>query len=116
MANNIDERIVEMQFDNKQFSEGVRGTLKDLDDLKNGLKLEDMSAGFEKLDKAVQNVNLNPLQNGVEVVQQRFSALEVVAISALSRITNQAMSAGERLVKSFTVDPVTSGFDLFRKL
>ena len=113
MANEIDERIVEMQFDNKQFSDGVQTTLKDLEDLKKGLKFDETVSGFERLDKAASNVNLNPLQNGIEVVQQRFSALEVIAISALSRITNQAMAAGESLIKSFTVDPVTSGFDKY---
>lgn len=113
MANEIDERIVEMQFDNKQFSDGVQTTLKDLEDLKKGLKFDETVSGFERLDKAASNVNLNPLQNGIEVVQQRFSALEVIAISALSRITNQAMAAGESLIKSFTVDPITSGFDKY---
>ena len=110
MANNIDERIVEMQFDNKQFESGVKETIKSLDDLKKGLKLEDVTDGFTKLDKAASNINLNPLTNGVEAISQKFSALEVIAVSALARITNQAMATGERLIKSFTVDPIADGW------
>lgn len=113
MPNNIDERIVEMQFDNKQFESGVKDTIKDLDDLKKSLKMDKVADGFEDLNKSVSRVNLNPLQNGVEVISQRFSAMEVIAISALSRITNQAMATAERLVKSFTIDPITSGWSKY---
>lgn len=115
MANNIDERIVELQFDNKQFESGVKDTIKSLDDLKKGLKLEDVTDGFAALDKAATSVNLNPLQNGVEQVSQKFSALEIVAISALNRITNQAMATGETFIKSLTVAPIASGWDKYEQ-
>lgn len=113
MANNIDERIVELQFDNKQFESGVKDTIKSLDDLKKGLKLEDVTNGFVELDKAAGKVSLNPLQNGVERLSEKFSALEIIAISALNRITNQAMATGERLIKSFTLDPIMNGWNQY---
>lgn len=49
---NVDNRIVEMQFDNKQFEHGVRETMSTLDKLKQSLKLENVDDGFKKLGQA----------------------------------------------------------------
>ena len=110
MANSIDERIVEMRFDNKQFENGVESTMSLLDKLKQSLKFEDSVKGFEELDKAAGKVDMNPIGNAVDTVKMKFSALEVVAMTTLATITRQAVMTGERLVKSFTLDPVMKGF------
>ena len=52
-----------------------------------------------------------PLSNAVETVRVRFSALEVMAITALQNITNSALAAGKNLVSAFTIDPIKSGFE-----
>ena len=54
---------------------------------------------------------MSPLTNAVETVRVRFSALEVMAITALQNITNSALAAGKNLVSAFTVDPIKSGFE-----
>ena len=115
MAKNVDERIVEMQFNNKQFESGVKESINSLDKLKQSLELEGAAKGFEKLDAAAGKLNFNPIQNGVEVITQKFSALEIIGITALQRITNQAMATGERLLKSFTIDPITQGWSKYEK-
>lgn len=113
MPNNIDERIVEMRFNNKQFESGVSDTIESLDKLKKGLKFDDSIKGFEELDKAAGKVDLNPIERSAQAVKMQFSALEVMAITALSRITNQAIDAGEKLVKSFTIEPIAHGFEQY---
>ena len=51
MSREIDNRVVQMKFDNKQFEQGVSETMKSLDGLKNSLKLDDAAKGFDVLDK-----------------------------------------------------------------
>ena len=113
MSSSIDKRIVEMQFDNAQFEKGISTSLKSLDNLEKGLKLDGASKGLENLGKTAAGMSFDGLQSGIYAVQQKFSALEVIGITALQRITNQAISTGESLVKSLSVDQIAAGFEKF---
>ena len=105
----VDTNVVEMQFDNRNFEKNVSTTMSTLDKLKAKLSFKGVSDGLDEVGKATKNVDLSPLQRGVESVKVKFSSLEVVAMTALSRITNSVITAGKRLVSSFTIDPVKSG-------
>ena len=113
MSSSIDQRIVEMQFDNKEFESGIRTSLKSIRNLENGLKLEDGAKGFENIGRAANNVSFDTLGSGVVAIQQKFTAMEVVAITALQNIVNKAMAAGEHLVKSLSIDQISAGFEKF---
>ena len=105
----VDTNVVEIQFDNRNFEKNVSTTMSTLDKLKAKLSFKGVSDGLDEVGKATKNVDLSPLQRGVESVKVKFSSLEVVAMTALSRITNSVITAGKRLVSSFTIDPVKSG-------
>ena len=111
MSTTVDERVVEMRFDNKQFEQNIQTSLSSLDKLKRSLNLEGAAKGLETVNDAVQKCNMSPLTNAVETVRVRFSALEVMAITALQNITNSALAAGKNLVSAFTIDPIKSGFE-----
>lgn len=113
MSSSIDKRIVEMQFDNAQFEKGISTSLKSLDNLEKGLKLDGATKGLENLGKTAEGMNFDGLQSGIYAVQQKFSALEVIGITALQRITNQAISTGEALVKSLSTDQIAAGWDKY---
>lgn len=113
MSSSIDQRIVEMQFDNKEFESGIQTSLKSIKKLENNLQLKDSAKGFENLGKAANNVSFDGLTTGVMAVQQKFSAMEIVAITALQNIVNRAMAAGESLVKSLSLDQISAGFEKF---
>ena len=110
MSTTIDERVVEMRFDNKQFENNVQTSLSTLDKLKQSLNLTGASKGLENVDLAAKRIDFSPLSNGIEVAKTKFSALELMAVTALINITDQAVNAGKRLVSAFTIDPVKSGF------
>lgn len=110
MSKSVEERIVEMRFDNQQFEKGVQTTMGTLDKLKQSLKLDGAAKGLEDVDKAAKGINVSGLSSAVETVKNRFSALEVVAITALANITNSVVNAGKRLVESFTLEPIHQGF------
>ena len=110
MSKTIDERVVEMRFDNKQFESNVQTSLSTLDRLKKSLNLSGAAKGFDEIDSASKKVNMNGLANAVESVRLKFSALEVMAVTALANITNSALNAGKRIVSALTIDPIKTGF------
>lgn len=113
MSTTVDERVVKMRFDNKQFEQNIQTSLSSLDKLKKSLNLEGAAKGLETVNDAANKCsgNMSPLSNAVETVRVRFSALEVMAITALQNITNSALAAGKNLVSAFTIDPIKTGFE-----
>ena len=110
MSRTVDERVVEMRFDNKNFESNVATSMSTLDKLKQKLNLSGASKGLEDIDAASKKVNMTGLGGAVDTVKAKFSALDVVAVTALANITNQAVNAGKRMVSALTIDPIMSGF------
>ena len=110
MSTTIDQKVVEMRFDNQHFEKNVNTTMSSLDKLKQKLNFSGASKGLDELNNSAKNNNMNVLASSVEAVRNKFSALEVMGITALANITNSAVNAGKRIVKSLTIDPVTTGF------
>lgn len=115
MSKTIDSRVVEMQFDNKQFERDVSTSMSTLDKLKRSLNMDGASKGLENIGAAAKNVNMSGLSGAVETVRAKFSALEVMAVTALANITNSAVNTGKKLVKSLTIDQVTAGWTKYEQ-
>lgn len=110
MSRTVDERVVSMQFDNKHFESNVRTSMSTLEKLKQSLNLSGAAKGLESVNSAAKGINMSGVANAVDTVKLKFSALEVMAVTALANITNSAVNAGKRLVSAFTIDPILSGF------
>lgn len=111
MSTTIDEKVVEMRFDNRQFESNVQTSLNTLERLKRSLDMEGAAKGLEQVNDAAKRCDMSKLSSALETVQARFSSLEVMAITALANITNSAVNAGKRMLAAFTIDPIKSGFD-----
>jgi tape measure domain-containing protein len=111
MSSKVDDRIVNMKFNNAQFEKGVADTSKSLEDLKKGLSFKDVGKGLGDLAGQVKNLSLDGLANGVQSVANKFSALSVIGLTTLANIANKAVDAGLQLVHSLTLEPIKSGFD-----
>lgn len=105
----VDNRVVNMQFNNAQFEAGVSKTLASLEALNKSLKLEGAAKGFNDLDAAASKTDLSHISAGVQAITDKFKALSVIGLTALSNITTAALHAGTTLIKSLTTDPVLSG-------
>ena len=110
MSTTIDEKVVEMRFDNKDFEEKTKNTVSWLKKLKSSLKLDGATKGFDNISKAANKVDLSGFGGAVDAIKVKFSAMEIVAISVLSNIANTAISAGKNLVNAFILEPIMSGF------
>jgi tape measure domain-containing protein len=109
MSKMVDERVVSMQFDNKNFENNVRTSMSTLEKLKKSLHLPGASKGLESVGAAAKKVDMAGLGTAVDSVKLKFSALQVMAVTALANITNSAVNAGKNLVKAFTIDPIKTG-------
>lgn len=111
----VDERVVEMRFDNADFERNVQTSLGTLDKLKKALNLNPDTSGLEKINGLSANMDFSAMRDGVEAVRMKFSALEVMAITALTNITNKAVDAGMSLVKSLSLDQITAGMNKYEQ-
>lgn len=112
MSANVDKRIVEMQFDNAQFENGIQTSIKSLDNLEKSLNLKDAATkGFQAVADASKNLDLNSIANNIDMVSNRFSNFGIVGMTVLQNITTAAMQAGKSILESLTIEPVKMGFD-----
>lgn len=115
MSQEIDQRVVEMRFDNAQFEKNSRDTMRTLDKLKEKLSFKGAAKGLEQVQAASENVDFSGMEKGLDTVQAKFSALDVIAFTALQRITDKVISTGEQMVKNLSVDQITSGWDKYNE-
>lgn len=113
MSQEVDERVVEMRFDNAQFEKNVHQTMQSLEKLNDSLRLDGAEKGFEKIGDASAKVDFDEMQGALDNLSGKFSAVEVMGVAALSHITRQAVDTGEKLVKSLSLDQVTSGWNKY---
>jgi tape measure domain-containing protein len=111
MSSSVENKVLAMHFDNKQFEEGIKETLASLDTLNKGLKLEDATKGLTTLGSAAKSFTLGNIASAVDSIADKFRTMSIIAITALTNIVNKAVNAGEQLVKSLTVDPIKAGLD-----
>lgn len=107
----IDQRIVQMQFDNAKFEQGAKTSMSTLEKLKSALNFDKSVQSLSKLQNTGNKINFSGLAAGVETIAGRFTNLGIVGVTALTNITNAAINAGTQMVKSLTLDPVLSGFN-----
>ena len=108
MSTTIDEKVVELQFDNSNFEKNIDSTIKSLEKLKESLNMSGSAKGFSEIDKAANSVNFGGLTTSIETVKTQFSALQVVGITTIANITT---ALEEKLVGGFTsaISQIKSG-------
>lgn len=110
MSREIDERIVQMQFDNGQFEKGVGTSMGTLDKLKSALNFGDSTKSIEDLQNTGRRFSLSGMGDAVDLIAGKFSAFEVMAVRTLSNIADSAYRTGTRLIKSLSVDQISAGW------
>jgi tape measure domain-containing protein len=98
MSTTVDQRVVKMEFDNKQFESNIKSSISSLDQLKQSLDFKNLGSSLANLSESVSKI------------EKRFSNLGVVGMAALTNISNKAMAVGSKIVKSLTITPIISGF------
>ena len=113
MSQTIDNKVVELQFNNQDFEKNVSTSISTLDKLKAALKLDGVTSGLDNIRASSEKINFSGLSNALGTVSAKFSALDTIAFTALQNITNKAVDAGEKIVKSLSIDNVAAGWEKF---
>ena len=111
MGTSVDNRIVKMQFDNKQFESGCKTTLNTLDKLKQSLNFQGASDSLKNLASSVNNFSFSAMQKGIDVMTNKFSVLGTMTDQFIRRFTDQIFNAGKTMANALTLDPVKTGFE-----
>ncbi len=110
MSKTIDEKVVEMRFDNSNFEKNVQTSMSTLDKLKQKLNFTGASKGIDNLNKSTSKFNVSNMSNALDTVRVKFSALEVIGVTALTNITNKIVNAGLALTKNLSVGQLSAGW------
>lgn len=113
MSQEVDQRVVEMRFDNAKFEKNVQQSINSLNALNESLKFEGAEKGFAEVEKASEKVDFDRMTTALETLTGQFSALEVIGMTALVKITDKAIDAGTKLTKSLSIDQVMSGWNKY---
>lgn len=108
MGTTVDNRVVSMKFDNKDFEKNVQTSLSTLEKLNKSLDLQNGAKGLTNLGKAAKGVDMTGISNGVENAGRSFSKMEVIAITALANITNSVVNLGKKILSNI-ISPITKG-------
>lgn len=111
----IDEKIIKMKLDYRDFQTGasrltgILGGLNSKFSRFKGADFKESTRGLANLNNEAQRTTLDRMADGVQTITGKFSTLSVVAITALTNITNKAVDAGIKLAKALTIDPIKDG-------
>ena len=137
MSREVDERVVAMYFDNKDFQKNAKATIETLDELKQNLKLEKATEGFEALKKASSELKLDEVTTKAKNLKSEFSKLGSVVksvfdfgtspIRSISNIfstfqsyvnkfigfdlASKVVGGLENAIRNLTINPIFSGFN-----
>lgn len=115
MSKTVDERVLSMDFDNARFEANVKTSMSTLDRLKKALNFDGVGKGFANIEKAASKITIEPLSQAVDKVGLKFNAMQVAAITAMTRITNKAIDTGKRLVQSLSTDQIEAGWSKYNE-
>ena len=108
MSRTIDQKVVEMRFDNAQFEQNVKTSMGTLDNLKKSLNMDGATRGLENVNQAVNNVSFDRMASGIEALRNRFSTLGIVGMRVIQNLTDAAMKFANKGL-SFVTDGIAQG-------
>jgi len=113
VSSTIDERVVEMQFDNKQFEKNAQNTIKTLDSLNKSLDLKNASNSFKDLDKAAKSVDLSDISRSMDQITNKISVFGTIGDQVLRNLTNRAADFAIAWAKDLTIGQVQKGWSKY---
>ena len=108
MSRTIDQKVVEMRFDNAQFEQNVKTSMGTLDNLKKSLNMDGATRGLENVNQAVNNMSFDKMASGIEALQDRFSTLGIIGMRVIQNLTDAAMSFVNKGL-NFVTDGIVQG-------
>ncbi len=113
---NVDERVVEMRIDNRQFVSGAEKTISILDKLKKALSFKNAGDGFSEVQRAADKVDLSSMAKDIESLSNRFSTMGIAGMQVIQNLTNAVTGFLTNTVKGLTIGPISEGFSKYEEI
>ena len=111
----VDNRIVEMQFNNKRFEENAKQSMSTLDKLKEKLNFKNETKVLDEFQNSADSFNLNRIATAVESIGDKFTFMGNLGYQAMQRIAGAAINLGTNLVKSISIDQISAGMQKYEE-
>lgn len=108
MSRTIDNKVVEMEFDNSNFEKNVSTSMGTLDKLKKSLNFDGATKGLENIERASNNVKFDQMASSLEALERRFSTLGIVGMQVIQNLTNAAIGFAKKGL-SFVTNGIIQG-------
>ena len=105
----IDERVVSLKMNNKQFLSAIKESASGMDRLKESLKMEGAANGLKRMGEIAKNTTLGDLARSAVDAASNMSVMQGIGVTALGGIGAAALSAGKSMLQSF-IQPAIDGF------
>lgn len=117
MPTTVDNRVVELKFDNRDFEKNTKQSMATLDKLKTSLDMTDAEKNFNKISKASDEVSFRKASESADTFSVKLSAMSAVAVSAIGRITSQLVDLGEQFIRNLSgIDYMREGFSKYEDI
>ena len=107
MSTVIENQVVQMSFDNKEFEKNISTSMKSLENFKEEIEFSEGASNFKKLEKVSESMDFDKLNKAIDGVGDHFTLLGRVAYKITDQIadyfTNKITSMVNTL-KSVTTD------------
>lgn len=118
MSRPIDEKIVAMRLDNRDFETNAKISMQTFMELNSKMgtaskvDFNKTASGVKALsDNAeLSNSAMGDMTNSVKTIADRFRTLGIIGTTALMNITNKVTDLALNMAKKFTIAPVMEGF------
>ena len=106
MSVSIDEKVVEMRFNNRQFEQGIQSTIKSIGDLNKATEFTSSKQNVKQLQTTFNKFDLRNVLSGFESLNKRVSTLGIAGAEVIRKITDSAIDMGHR-IESIIMKPVS---------
>ena len=122
MPGNTDRRIIQMQFENRQFEKNIAKSTKSVEDLKRAMDFEETSKGLKKFADGTKNLTLSgfeKLSDNIQKLTDKFTGLGTLSELVVSQIRRGIESAARDIsnfINSMTTVQVSAGMEKYNTL
>jgi len=107
----VDNRIVSMRFDNKQFKSGVSDTIKAIDKLEDKLSFKGVKDGFGKIASSIKDISFKNVERGIDTVVAKIPLMDKIWDQTVRAMTMKTINFVDNLISQFgLVQEITAGF------
>ena len=113
MPGNVDERVVEMRIDNKQFESGAKTTISTLEKLERALKLKGDSRALDEMASSVSKFDASPMADSIDKVGEHINALGIMGRRVIENLADSIYNFATKTVKQLVIDQPVEGWNKY---